>query len=194
MSALGIPCLSQHAPCLGGVSHQIDEYAHRPSSWLSWELKETAQTNDKIIRDIKMFPWDRFDMLQWWSVYDSESPPPRPLFYLEEAGSVGRQAAVKVSYQDESHEIPTKRGLAINDEMGPDSWGCGSQKHHCPRLVSEYFKVRLQFRHKQVEISIMRCGYVSLTLLLGKLHGGGWFSFSTSYLWYMFRNQNLVGQ
>lgn len=90
----------------------------------------------------------------------------------------GRQAAAKVSYQDESHAILTWQGLAINDEMGLDSWACGSQKHHCPHLLSEYFKVTLQFRHKQVGISIMRCGHVSLTLLLGKLHGSGQFSFS----------------
>ena len=85
----------------------------------------------------------------------------------------------KVSYQDESHEILTKHGLAIHVEMGLDSWGFGLEKLHCPCLSLEYFKVRFQFRHKQVEISVMRCGYVSLTLLLGKLHGVGWFSFST---------------
>lgn len=67
---------------------------------------------------------------------------------------------LQVSYQDESREILTKLGLAINDEMGLDSWGCGSQKHYCPHLSSEKFKVRLQFRHKQVEISKMRCGYI----------------------------------
>lgn len=125
-----------------------------------------------------MFLLDKFDMLQWWSVYDSESPPPRPLLYLEKAGSVGRQAAAKVSYRDESHEILTKHGLGIHVEMGLDSWGFGLEKLHCPCLSLAYIKVRFQFRHKQVEISVMRCGYVSLTLLLGKLHGVGWFSFS----------------
>lgn len=35
-------------------------------------------------------------MLQWQSVYDSQSPPPPPaLLYLEAAGSGVRQAALK---------------------------------------------------------------------------------------------------
>lgn len=34
----------------------------------------------------------------------------------------------------------------------------------------------------------------NLTVLLGKLHGGGWFSFSMGYLWCIYRNQNLVRQ
>ena len=118
-----------------------------------------------------MFLVDKPDVFQWWRVDDSQSPPPLPLLYLEKAGSVGKRAVAKVSHQDESHESLTKRGLAINDEMGPDSWGCGSQKHYCPRHSSENFKVRLQFRHKQVEISKMRCGYINRTTLLRELPG-----------------------
>lgn len=84
-----------------------------------------------------MFLLDKFDMLTTteWSVYDLESPLPLPQLYLEKAGSVGKQAAAKVSCKDESHEILPKLSLAISDEMGLDSWGWGSQKHHCPHLV-----------------------------------------------------------
>lgn len=66
--------------------------------------------------------------------------PSRPLLYLETAGSGRKQTAAEVSYQDESREILPKHGLVINDETGLDSWGCGSQKHHCPHPSSEYFK------------------------------------------------------
>lgn len=68
-----------------------------------------------------MFLLDKSDMLQWWRVDDSKSPPPLPLLYLEKAGSVRKQAAVKVSYQDESREILPKRGVTIDNEMGLDS-------------------------------------------------------------------------
>lgn len=79
MSTLGIPCFSQHAQCLRGISHQIDLYMHHPFLRLSWELKAASSTNDKIIRDIKMFLLDKFDLLQWWRVYDSRvNLPPFP--------------------------------------------------------------------------------------------------------------------
>lgn len=43
-----------------------------------------------------MFLLDKSDMLQWQSVYDSQSPPPPPaLLYLEAAGSGVKQAALK---------------------------------------------------------------------------------------------------
>lgn len=77
-----------------------------------------------------MFLWDKFDMLQWWSVYDSESPSPPPLLYLEESGNVGKQTAAKVFYENEICDVLTKHEVAIKDETGLVSWGCGSQKHH----------------------------------------------------------------
>lgn len=87
-------------------------------------------------------------------------PPPPPLLYLETAGNGRKQTAAEVSYQDESRELPPKHGVVINDETGLDSWGCGSQKHHCPHPSSEYFKVTLQFKDKQVEVSKMRWGLI----------------------------------
>lgn len=45
----------------------------------------------------------------------TQSPPSLPLLYLEKAGSVEKHAAARVSHQDESRGILTKRRLATKD-------------------------------------------------------------------------------